>query len=92
MKTYRKTVPTAVMGAMLASAPAFAQPSQVMPPAGQEASSPADDQSAAERIAELDQMVVRGSRFAGNGELGVVPVAVLVQQQIRAGGPRGEVA
>ena len=43
---------------------------------------PADDQNAAERIAELDQVVVVGSRFAGNSEAGMVPVEVMDQEEI----------
>ncbi|MGY0633730.1 TonB-dependent receptor plug domain-containing protein [Luteimonas sp. A478] len=91
MKTYRKTILAAVVGAILAGAPAFAQ----TPPAADPGAPPptddgerrrTDEQAAAERIAELDQVVVVGSRFAGNNEAGMVPVAVMDEAEIEATG------
>src|SRR5690606_24547369 len=88
MKNYRKAVlAVAVASAIVASAPTFAQDTQpAAQPAGGEPQPPADDQNAAERIAELDQVVVVGSRFAGNSEAGMVPVEVMDQEEIEATG------
>lgn len=88
MTMYRKTVLAAMVGAILAGAPAFAQAQQgagadVPPVDGDQARA---EQEAAERIAELDQVVVVGSRFAGNNEAGMVPVAVMDQEEIEATG------
>ena len=81
MKTYRRTVLAAVVGAILAGAPAFAQTPQPadpdVPPADDAAQPQPAGQHAAERISELDQVVVVGSRFAGNSEAGMVPVEVM---------------
>lgn len=90
MKTYRRTVLAAVVGAILAGAPAFAQTPQPadpdVPPADDAAQPQPAGQHAAERISELDQVVVVGSRFAGNSEAGMVPVEVMGVEEIEATG------
>ncbi|MCE7033011.1 TonB-dependent receptor [Lysobacter sp. GX 14042] len=96
MKTYRKTVLAMVVGATLAGTPAFAQtppavePDATRPPANDDAQPRAADratgQDPAGRMAELDQVVVVGSRFAGNNEAGMVPVAVMDEAEIEATG------
>ena len=85
MKNYRKAVlAVAVASAIVASAPTFAQDTQpAAQPAGGEPQPPADDQNAAERIAELDQVVVEVSVLTPPEELVVarrqeMPEAVVI--------------
>src|SRR5690606_33357376 len=88
MKMYRKAVlASAVASAILAGAPALAQAMQpAAPPVDGDPKAQAVDRDAAERIADLDQVVVVGSRFAGNNEAGMVPVEVMDQEEIEATG------
>lgn len=86
MNVHRKTVLALMVGAILAGNHALAQTQ----PAQQEPEVPAAQaqaaEASAERIAEVDGMVVVGSRFAGTSEAGMVPVSVLGEEEIAATG------
>ncbi|WP_407353005.1 TonB-dependent receptor domain-containing protein [Luteimonas sp. R10] len=90
MRTHRKTALAMMLGTIignpaLAQTPAPAQQAVQTPPAEPEAP-PAAAKTAEERIAELDGVVVVGSRFAGTSEAGMLPVSVLGAEEIAATG------
>jgi outer membrane receptor protein involved in Fe transport len=88
MNVHRKTMLALMVGAILAGNHALAQ----TPPAQQQPEVPdpevpaAPAEASAERMTELDQVVVVGSRFAGNSEAGMVPVSVMDAEEIEATG------
>lgn len=86
MRMPRRTMLAVMLGSIISGHAALAQQPPETPPPADPAEPAAAERSTAERVAELDGVVVVGSRFAGTSETGMVPVSVLGEEEIAATG------